>query len=408
VDGRRVRRTYEPDLARFLADNTAIVIGQPFRGSSLFTFSDYAIRLTMDNLWVRDIPTANEYHQLVTPQSVYFNYSVLKNDVRGNLNAFFPQVMPTSGVYFKVLPMLGIRYFVVGDLLDPSDPPSERPSSNSGVENYLKLLANRTGLPVEVLPQGAHHNLGSTARWHVYEISRYNVGDYSPTQLTTAGTGAAAAATMLEPNFDLHEQAVVSAPIDTPLVAARNMRMSWIRGGLHLTGRSEGTSLVVLPQQFSHCLRARDGSVHLVRANLMMTGMIFSGDVDTDITFDYGLFTPKCRWADISDHIACGHDKGWVSVVAAERILIAPARAAVTRVAVSSATAAVTCRRRGGGTQAVRRAAAAGKTSHRLHELGGLRCAVWPGGSSPNRKLRRRLEGQPLRPQGESSIRPPR
>jgi hypothetical protein len=77
--------------------------------------------------------------------------------------------------------------------------------------------------------------------------------------------------------------------------------MSLIRGGLHVSGHTDGTSLVVLPQQFSHCLRARDGSVRLVRANLMMTGMIFSGDVDTDIVFDYELFTPGCRWADISD-----------------------------------------------------------------------------------------------------------
>jgi hypothetical protein len=27
----------------------------------------------------------------------------------------------------------------------------------------------------------------------------------------------------------------------------------------------------------------------------------FSGEIDTDIIFDYGLFTPRCRWADISD-----------------------------------------------------------------------------------------------------------
>src|SRR5207253_7419744 len=79
------------------------------------------------------------------------------------------------------------------------------------------------------------------------------------------------------------------------------MQMSLIRGGLHVSGHSDGTSLVVLPQQFSHCLRARDASVRLVRANLMMTGVIFSGDIDTDITFDYGLFAPRCRWADISD-----------------------------------------------------------------------------------------------------------
>src|SRR5262249_32127282 len=80
-----------------------------------------------------------------------------------------------------------------------------------------------------------------------------------------------------------------------------NMQMSLIRGGLHVSGQSDGTSLIVLPQQFSHCLRARDASVRLVRANLMMTGVIFSGEIDSDIIFDYGPFTPRCRLADISD-----------------------------------------------------------------------------------------------------------
>jgi hypothetical protein len=293
----------EPEFVQFLADNTALAVGQPFRGSNLFSFSDYAIRLTLDNLWVRAIPIVNEYDQLVTPQSVYFNYSVFKNDVRGNLNAFFPQVGPTWEYFLKVLPMLGIRYYVVGDLLNPpaTHSPSERPSSNSGVENYLKLLANRTGFPVEVLPQGAHHNLGPTARWNVYEIPHANLGDYSPTIAMTAETGAMAAAMMAQPDFDFTKQVVLSTAIDKSLVPARNMQMSLIRGGLHVSGHTDGTSLVVLPQQFSHCLRARDGSVRLVRANLLMTGAIFSGEIDTDIIFDYGVFTPRCRWADISD-----------------------------------------------------------------------------------------------------------
>jgi len=41
--------------------------------------------------------------------------------------------------------------------------------------------------------------------------------------------------------------------------------------------------------------------VRLVRANLMLTGMIFSRDVDTDIVFDYGIFTPHCGAADLAD-----------------------------------------------------------------------------------------------------------
>jgi hypothetical protein len=57
----------------------------------------------------------------------------------------------------------------------------------------------------------------------------------------------------------------------------------------------------VLPQQFSHCLRARDSRVRLVRANLLMTGVIFSGSVDTDIVFDYGVFSPACRRIDLAE-----------------------------------------------------------------------------------------------------------
>jgi hypothetical protein len=77
--------------------------------------------------------------------------------------------------------------------------------------------------------------------------------------------------------------------------------MSIVRGGLHVSAQSYGTSLLVLPQQFSHCLRAHDDRALLVRANLLLTGMIFSGRVDTDISFDYGILSPRCRRADFVD-----------------------------------------------------------------------------------------------------------
>src|SRR5262245_48247218 len=106
---------------------------------------------------------------------------------------------------------------------------------------------------------------------------------------------------MVHPDFDFTKQVVLSTAIDKSLVPARNMQMSLIRGGLHVSGHTDGTSLVVLPQQFSHCLRARDARVRLVRANLMMTGVVFSGDIDTDIVFEYGIFSTGCRRIDIAD-----------------------------------------------------------------------------------------------------------
>jgi hypothetical protein len=38
-----------------------------------------------------------------------------------------------------------------------------------------------------------------------------------------------------------------------------------------------------------------------MRADLFLTGVIFSGSIDTDISFDYGIFSPGCRRADFAD-----------------------------------------------------------------------------------------------------------
>lgn len=126
-------------------------------------------------------------------------------------------------------------------------------------------------------------------------------GDYSPTEVTVATSGESITAAMHAPDLDFARQVILTAPVDAALVPAQNTRLSLIRNGLHLTGHSDGTSLVVLPQQFSHCLRPKDRNVRLVRADLLLTGVIFSGDVDTEITFDYGLFPPWCLMSDIAD-----------------------------------------------------------------------------------------------------------
>jgi hypothetical protein len=167
--------------------------------------------------------------------------------------------------------------------------------------DYLVSMASETGYPLLKRPTGAHHNREHGDQWRILELPHPNIGNYSPVEVITAETASEISAVMSPPDFDFTKRVVLSTPIDKPLVPARDMQMSLVRGGLHVSGHSDSTSIVVLPQQFSDCLRARDDHVRLVRANLMMTGMIFSGEIDTDIIFDYGLFTPRCRWADISD-----------------------------------------------------------------------------------------------------------
>jgi len=203
--------------------------------------------------------------------------------VRGYLNRVptFWNIGVYSTSYWTAIQMLGIHYSAERWAL-----PNEF--------NLGFTLSTFSYTPIEV---ASDQKPGS---WYAYELPRPNVGDYSPTVVLVAQSGADIMAKVSAVEFDPTRQVVLLAPLDQQLVPARDMRMSWIRGGLHLSGKSDGTSLVVLPQQFSHCLRARDPRVRLVRANLALTGMVFSGNVDT-VVFDYGILTPGWRRADLAD-----------------------------------------------------------------------------------------------------------
>jgi hypothetical protein len=271
----------EPELITFFAEKVGLAPGQPFRGALNFPPLDPVAANTVATLWSRSVATVNEYSQLVSPEALYFVRALLGQDVRTQLNRFdFFWSDHYSPTYWTVLQMLGARYFAA---------PWPLPDSvNPGLPLITK--PHRPNLPDR--PPGT---------WHVYELPHPNVGDYSPTEVATAGSGPEITAALSKPDFDFARQVVLSAPIAESLVPARNVRLSVIRGGLHVSGRSDGTSLVVLPQQFSHCLRARDPNVRLIRANLMLTAMVFSGDLDTDIVFDYGIFSPRCRRADLAE-----------------------------------------------------------------------------------------------------------
>ena len=271
----------EPELRQFLRNNIGLRSDPRFRGSALFYTFQFDEFLTLSDLWAAGVPTTNEYSQLVTPQAIYFIHQLFKRDLSTDLNWFRPWIN-TGGASFPVLfrtfRALGVRY--VGGYEQLQVPGMEGFRSASFPR---RRPGNRPGL------------------WVTYEIPDVNVGDYSPTEVATARSAAETVAALGAASFDFTRQAVLSAQVRDQLVPARNMKLSVIRGGLHVSGRSDGTSLVVLPQQFSNCLRAHDRRVRLVRANLIMTGVIFSGAVDTDISFDYGIFSPGCRRADFAD-----------------------------------------------------------------------------------------------------------
>jgi len=266
----------EPQLLQFLARNISSNVGQALSGSVKFWGMDHDTGFTMANAWSLGMQTIDEYSQLVTPPALYFLRTVLRNSVVGTINMFTPFPGGSWESYAKVMQLFGMRYYV---------------------SNFPRPEA---GDPATTLPRDTHGE--EPGVWYVYEHPRPNTGNYSPTEITTARSAAETIASIGGPDFDYTRHAVLSEPLAVRLVPARDMRLSRVRGGFHVSGKSDGTSLVVLPLQFSNCLRARDQRIRFVRADLLMAGMIFSGEVDTDIVFDYGFFlSSACRRADLAE-----------------------------------------------------------------------------------------------------------
>ena len=103
-----------------------------------------------------------------------------------------------------------------------------------------------------------------------------------------------------------------------PLVAVNGSRLFVERGGYRIEATTSGASLLVLPLEYSACLRpdlVTTGTTppRLLRANLAMAGLLFTGHVKGRITLHYGPFYSACRirdW-DEADALHLGNAREW-------------------------------------------------------------------------------------------------
>src|SRR5208282_3129399 len=90
-----------------------------------------------------------------------------------------------------------------------------------------------------------------------------NIGQYSPTKLTRITTAAEGLEAIKSASFDPQQDAVVEEAPPANLVPATLQSVTVEPGPtLHVKAQSSGTGLLVLPFEYSHCLRLKgeDGS----------------------------------------------------------------------------------------------------------------------------------------------------
>lgn len=276
-------------VSDFLETNIGLSPGQVFRGRAATltgratTRSISWLDLHRDDIDIGDrtggdtrlfglhqqsIPTLMQYAPTITPAFYAFATRFLAEPQDAQMRS----VLVLRHIDPRILGLVGVRYVITD-------------------RTFQGNASLRLTMPV-----------GEKRQLHVYEIREVNLGSYSPTRTVVEPDAAAILERIARPEFDGRREAVVAAALPTDLVAASTMRLVFEGSTLRVEAASKGQSLLVLPLEFSRCLRVetlRGAAPSLHRVNLVQTGFLFQGAVDARLRLRHGPFVDsRCRLRD--------------------------------------------------------------------------------------------------------------
>ncbi len=298
----------ESAITRILKSEIKLSPDQPFRGRVAvmtgrifpekrewqhYAMVHYFVYLATGNLhdgpglWQDDVPTLMESNTLITPASFAFLRAFLTNPD----DSQFRNIIGMRRIDPRILKTIGVR-FVITDL----------PISGATL---------RAQIPIPVLPK-ARELLGFSYRGdlnrfdlYLYELDGVNLGQFSPTETKLAPDANQALGYLADGKIALDHTGVVGEQLPGPLTEAKLEQFTIGRDRYHVRASSAGRSILLLPIEFSRCLKISDAAgraPRLVRADLMLTGILFEKQIDAQISFHTGPFhSPGCRLDDLAD-----------------------------------------------------------------------------------------------------------
>lgn len=296
------------DITRILKSEIKLIPGQPFRGRvavmigrifpqerewQRYSLGHYFAQIATGNLhdgpglWQDDIPTLNESNPLITPPSFVFfrRFFIEPNDIVRRT------VLGTRRIDLRMLAAVGVR-FVLTDL----------PVTGATLRAQLRIPTSSTAQAVL-----GFTNIGfDSFQLFLYEIDGTNLGQVSPTKTLLASTAREILALLSDSDVSLVDTLVAADRLPERLHAAHSASfvVDWDR--YRIRAASEGTSILVLPIEFSRCFKvtshAQADTPILFRVNLFLTGIMFDRELDAELSFRSGPFgASTCRLQDLSD-----------------------------------------------------------------------------------------------------------
>jgi hypothetical protein len=278
-------------LVEFLKSEIGLEEGAPFRGrvvnltgtdyenhsvpvpfGNIYRYTEDASRRTGNDhryygMWYFDIPTLT----LINPFSSPFSFAIDSRLLSTRTEQHVRVVSTVTRFEQRVFAMLGVR-FVVTD------------RHVAGHEPMMRFL------PPARDPE------------RLYEIRDTNTGGYWSTSPARVQTTDAAVRWMADPG-SLND-ATVYEDVPPSLVAGSSSEIRIFRDRLVVEAKSEGTSLLVLPVEFSHCFDvgiAGDKQARFQRANVNQGALLFTGHLKAELRYRFSPWHFRCRLSDIAD-----------------------------------------------------------------------------------------------------------
>jgi hypothetical protein len=298
--------TSEPFVDRALvsdefARDLGISAGSEWKGSVYIVFRNRRENLEYLTLWDMRIPTHNEYSQTSTPLWYYMTFKVMHtNESKGPL--FQSSSIPHGKWNIGLAAAFGIRYVMLPAEAKVAEAVGADPQAREEIADHF-LNEYRIPRKIPLKRIAAANGEGFTPfSWLVYELPDPNHGQYSPTAVQLANSEAEYQLLFSQPGFDWRRDVVLERS-PGPLTPASGGRLYVERGHLRVeASNGSGRSLVLLPVQYSNCLRVSgSGDPQLVRANMYFAGLLFSGDSKARVDYDFGFLNSRCRLTDVAD-----------------------------------------------------------------------------------------------------------
>ena len=129
----------------------------------------------------------------------------------------------------------------------------------------------------------------------VYELGNPNLAGFSPAQLIRCSTAEQTLAQLQRNDLDPFKQAVVFEDLPGKLTPATAPQFIWKKNVVSVQATAPGLSLLVLPFQYSHCIKLKSliktgVQPRAIRVDLALTGILFSKTLDIVLTPRYGPF----------------------------------------------------------------------------------------------------------------------